>query len=61
MVRGATARPNLRTAAEVEALMRGVDLPPPGLVPLHRWRPHTTEPETGPRSIRAIGGIGREP
>ncbi|WP_371952914.1 SAM-dependent methyltransferase [Actinomadura monticuli] len=48
MVRGATPRPNLRTAAEVEALMAGVDLLPPGLVPLHRWRPRTAVPETGP-------------
>lgn len=61
MVRGATARSNLRTAAEVEALMRGVDLLPPGMVPLHQWRPRTAERETGHRSIQAIGGIGRKP
>jgi hypothetical protein len=60
-VRGSTTRSNLRTAAEVEALVRGLDLLPPGLVPLHRWRPDAAEPGTDPRSIWAIGGIGRKP
>lgn len=60
-VRGATTRSNLRTAAEVEELMRGLDLLPPGLVPLHQWRPNTAEPKTARRSIWAIGGIGRKP
>jgi hypothetical protein len=60
-VRGARKRSNLRTAAEVEDLMRDLDLLPPGMVLLQQWRPGTAEPEPVPRSIRAIGGIGRKP
>ncbi|NVI89036.1 SAM-dependent methyltransferase [Actinomadura sp. BRA 177] len=60
-VRGARTRSNLRTAAEVEDLMRDLDLLPPGMVLLQQWRPGTAEPEPAPRSIHAIGGIGRKP
>jgi hypothetical protein len=59
-VRGATTRSNLRTAAEVEDLMRDLELLPPGMVPLHRWRPDAAEPGRDPRSIWAIGGVGRK-
>jgi hypothetical protein len=61
MVRGATTRSNLRTEAEVGEFMRGLELLPPGMVPLHRWRPDAAEHGTDPRSIWAIGGIGRKP
>ncbi|WP_165950153.1 SAM-dependent methyltransferase [Actinomadura sp. GC306] len=60
-VRGSRTRSNLRTAAEVEELMRDLDLLPPGMVLLQQWRPDTPEPEPAPRSIRALGGIGRKP
>lgn len=60
-VRGSRTRSNLRTAAEVEELMRNLDLLPPGMVLLQHWRPDAPEPEPIPRSIRAIGGIGRKP
>ncbi|MBW8483783.1 SAM-dependent methyltransferase [Actinomadura parmotrematis] len=60
-VRGATTRANLRTAAEVAELMRGVDLLPPGLVPVHRWRPDDGGAAPDPQSTWAVGGIGRKP
>jgi hypothetical protein len=60
-VRGARTRSNLRTSAEVEDLMRALELLPPGLAPLHRWRTDLAQPETDPQSIWAIGGIGRKP
>jgi hypothetical protein len=60
-VRGSTTRSNLRTSAEVEKLMLGLELLPPGMVPVHRWRADAAEPGTDPQSIWAIGGIGRKP
>jgi SAM-dependent methyltransferase len=48
----------LRTAREITALFTGLDLLPPGVVPVHRWRP-----PSGPRRPAApvLGGIGRVP
>ncbi|MFD0688058.1 SAM-dependent methyltransferase [Actinomadura fibrosa] len=60
-IRGARTRANLRSAAEVRELMRGLDLLPPGMVPLHRWRPGPDEAGAESLSMSSIGGIGRKP
>ncbi|GAA3218933.1 SAM-dependent methyltransferase [Actinocorallia longicatena] len=50
-----------RTRAEVARFLTGLDLVPPGLVPMPAWRPLPGEPTVDPDSFWAIGGIARKP
>ncbi|WP_305785521.1 SAM-dependent methyltransferase [Symbioplanes lichenis] len=49
---------NLRTPAEFAEFFTGLELVPPGIVPLVRWRP---EPGDDQSSTDQYGGIGRKP
>ncbi|WP_059005687.1 SAM-dependent methyltransferase [Streptomyces specialis] len=51
-----------RTTAEIAAYFDGLDMLPPGLVPLPLWRPDTPveEPLSTARRLMA-GGVGRKP
>jgi hypothetical protein len=48
---------HLRTPEQIARLFDGLEMVPPGVVPIERW--HPTEPHTGPES-GAMGGIGRK-
>jgi hypothetical protein len=48
-----------RTRAEILRFFDGLDLLEPGLVPLNRWRPDGSTPDTGP-DVPAYCGIGRK-
>jgi len=50
----------LRTHAEVAAFFDGLEMVPPGLVQLHRWRPDTQDADLS-YEIPAYCGIGRKP
>ncbi len=50
----------LRTHAEVAAFFDGLEMVPPGLVQLHRWRPDTQAADLS-YEIPAYCGIGRKP
>jgi len=53
--------PNVpRTLADTEPFFAGLELVPPGLVPMAAWRP---DPGTGqdPDSVYAYGGVARKP
>ncbi len=50
----------LRTHAEVAAFFDGLDMVPPGLVQLHRWRPDSPDADLS-YEIPAYCGIGRKP
>jgi hypothetical protein len=52
-----TPRHNVRTRAEVERLLDGLDLLPPGMVELPAWRPGAGEPTVDPESVWVVGGI----
>ncbi|MGI8332970.1 SAM-dependent methyltransferase [Actinomadura scrupuli] len=51
-------RNNVRTRAEVERFLDGLEVLPPGMVELPAWRPDKGEPTVDPASVWAIGGIG---
>jgi hypothetical protein len=53
-------RQTRRTRAEIERYFTGLDMVPPGLVTLNRWRPEADDPDTG-QDIAAYCGIGRKP
>jgi SAM-dependent methyltransferase len=57
VVRGAP-RSNVRTRAEVQRFLDGLDLVAPGMVPLPVWHPGSGEPTVDPESVWVIGGIG---
>lgn len=61
VVRGREERSNLRTTQEVAQFMRGLELVPPGLVPLPAWRPDAGRPDLDPAMVWAVGGLGRKP
>ncbi len=49
-----------RTHAEVAAFFDGLEMVPPGLVQLRRWRPDTQDADLS-YEIPAYCGIGRKP
>jgi len=49
----------LRTRDEVLAMMGGLELLTPGLVPVQEWRPDTDAPDTGARVL--LGALARKP
>ncbi len=49
-----------RSRAEVEALLSGLDLVEPGLVPMLAWRPDAKSP-ADPRSVYVWAAVGRKP
>jgi O-methyltransferase involved in polyketide biosynthesis len=60
IVRGSRRR-NVRTRAEVEPYFEGLHVVEPGIVHVPAWRPDAGEPTVDPRSVWAIGGVGRKP
>jgi hypothetical protein len=50
----------LRTAGEIAAFFEGLEMVPPGLVQLHRWRPDPPDADLS-YEIPAYCGIGRKP
>jgi hypothetical protein len=50
----------LRTHAEVAAFFDGLEMVPPGLVQLHRWRPDPPDADVS-YEVPAYSGIGRKP
>jgi O-methyltransferase involved in polyketide biosynthesis len=57
VVKGAP-RHNVRTKAEVQRFLDGLDVLPPGMVELPAWRPDEGEPVADPESVWVVGGIG---
>jgi hypothetical protein len=58
---GAARRDNIRSRAEVEPYFDKLDLADPGIVHLPAWRPGPAGPSVDPRTVWAIGGVGRRP
>ncbi|XVQ06983.1 SAM-dependent methyltransferase [Spirillospora sp. CA-255316] len=54
-------RSNARTRAEIARFLDGLDLVPPGLVPLPAWRPGSGEPTMDPDTCWAVGAVARKP
>ncbi|MEO5878245.1 MAG: SAM-dependent methyltransferase [Streptosporangiaceae bacterium] len=54
-------RPDVRTTEEVRRFMDGLELLPPGLVPLPAWRPGPGEPSVDPTTFWGLGAIARKP
>jgi S-adenosyl methyltransferase len=50
----------LRTHAEVAAFFDGLEMVPPGVVQLHRWRPDSAEADLS-YEVPAYSGMGRKP
>lgn len=51
----------LRSAAETGALADGLDLVPPGLVPLNEWRPDAGDPEATATRVPIHAFVARKP
>jgi len=51
----------LRVKAQAEALFAGLELAPPGVVLVHRWRPHPTDPELADHDVHVWGGVAVKP
>jgi S-adenosyl methyltransferase len=52
-------RQTRRTRAEIQQYFTGLEMVPPGLVTLNRWRPEADDPDPG-EDIAAYCGIGRK-
>ncbi|WP_158566897.1 SAM-dependent methyltransferase [Actinomadura craniellae] len=52
---------NARPWKDVERFMDGLQLVPPGMVPLPDWRPDPGEPTIDTSAFWVIGGIGQKP
>jgi O-methyltransferase involved in polyketide biosynthesis len=50
----------MRSHAQVSQFFAGLDLVPPGVVQLHRWRPEAAGPEQD-HELANYGGVGRKP
>jgi O-methyltransferase involved in polyketide biosynthesis len=50
-----------RTYDEVEALLHGLEILPPGIVPCAEWRPDPTRFEQGARDLSIWGAVARKP
>jgi hypothetical protein len=57
---GAPRRKGIRSRAEVELYFDKLDLADPGVVHLPAWRPGLAGPSVDPRTVWAIGGVGRK-
>jgi hypothetical protein len=53
-------RQTRRTREQIQRYFTGLDMMPPGLVTLNRWRPAADDPEPG-EDIAGYCGIGRKP
>ncbi len=53
-------RQTRRTRAQIQQYFTGLEMVPPGLVTLNRWRPEPDDPDPG-EDIAAYCGIGRKP
>ena len=53
-------RQTTRSRAQIQQYFAGLDMVPPGLVTLNRWRPAADDPDPG-EDIAAYCGIGRKP
>jgi hypothetical protein len=51
----------LRTKAQAEALFAGLELVEPGVVLVHRWHPHPTDPELADHDVHVWGGVAVKP
>ena len=51
----------LRSAAEIGALVAGLDLVPPGLVPLNDWRPDDCDPPAAATQVPIHALVARKP
>jgi S-adenosyl methyltransferase len=49
----------LRSPVQVAGFLDGLDLVPPGVVTISRWRPEVKDAEGEPREVDAICGVGR--
>ncbi|GAB2826616.1 SAM-dependent methyltransferase [Actinocorallia aurea] len=54
-------RGQVRSLAQIRALLDGLDLLPPGLVPLPDWNPSPLSRDTAPDAFWSVGAIGRKP
>jgi hypothetical protein len=54
-------RVTLRSRDEVAGLLAGLDLVPPGLVPIADWRPASGEPAPGDPLVPFYAAVGRKP
>ena len=50
----------MRSHTQVSQFFAGLDLVPPGVVQLHRWRPEAAGPEQD-HELANYGGVGRKP
>ena len=51
----------MRSHAQVSQFFAGLDLVPPGVVQLHRWRPEAGDGPEQDRELANYGGVGRKP
>jgi S-adenosyl methyltransferase len=51
----------LRSSAEIGALVAGLELIPPGLVPLNDWRPDASDPSDAATRVPVHALVGRKP
>ncbi len=51
----------LRSSAEIAALVTGLDLIPPGLVPLNDWRPDAGDPPAAATQVPVHALVARKP
>ncbi|HEY6310772.1 MAG TPA: SAM-dependent methyltransferase [Streptosporangiaceae bacterium] len=54
-----TARPTLRTQAQIARFFDGLQLLEPGLVQVHPWQPGSAAPDDG-EQIAAYAGLARK-
>ncbi|ROO87043.1 S-adenosyl methyltransferase [Actinocorallia herbida] len=54
-------RGQVRTLAQIQALLDGLDLLPPGLVPLPAWHPEPAPHAVAPDAFWSVGAVGRKP
>src|SRR6266545_3051370 len=47
----------LRSKAQAEAMLAGLDLIDPGVTLVHHWRPDPTEPQPAERDVHVWGGV----
>ncbi|MGK5532232.1 SAM-dependent methyltransferase [Streptomyces sp. URMC 129] len=52
---------HLRTPDQIGGFFDGLDLVPPGVVPVTRWRPDTAVVGGPPSDVGHVGGVGRKP
>jgi S-adenosyl methyltransferase len=50
---------NVRSRAQIAAFFDGLELVPPGVVPIPQWRPEPSR-FSGPADVSELGGVGRK-